>query len=325
MHSTPMSAELSTPTSPLPRSMRLLERGWLSANNIVFLDDDHSASVVDTGYVLHAAQTVAVVRHALDGRQLARIVNTHLHSDHCGGNAALQAAYGGAAHCAVTVPAGELQAVNNWDEDALSFRSTGQQAAGFSAAAGMAAGDLLQLGGMSWRVHAAPGHDPHALMLFQPEARLLISGDALWQHGFGVVFPEMVGESGFAATRRTLDAIAALAPAAVIPGHGAVFTDVAAALARARSRLGVFEANPERHARHGLRVLLKFQLLQQPEGVACDDLRAWFGDAELVARTACHFWPTLTLDALFSETLDALLLAGAASRRDHLVGNADPA
>ncbi|NNM65306.1 MAG: MBL fold metallo-hydrolase [Burkholderiales bacterium] len=325
MHGAPTPTELSTSASPLPRSMRLLERGWLSANNIVFLDDDHNASVVDTGYVLHAAQTVALVRHALDGRQLARIVNTHLHSDHCGGNAALQATYGGAAHCAVTVPAGELQAVNSWDEDALSFRSTGQQAAGFSAAAGMAAGDLLQLGGMSWRVHAAPGHDPHALMLFQPEVRLLISGDALWQHGFGVVFPEMVGEGGFAATRRTLDAIAALAPAAVIPGHGAAFTDVTAALERARSRLGVFEANPERHARHGLRVLLKFQLLQQPEGVACDDLRVWFGDAELVARTACHFWPTLTLDALFSETLDALLLAGAASRRDHLVCNAGPA
>lgn len=312
-------------TPLLPHSMRLLERGWLSANNIVFLDDARTASVVDTGYVLHAAQTVALVRHALGGRQLARIVNTHLHSDHCGGNAALQAAFGGAAHCAVTVPAGELRAVNNWDEDALSFRSTGQQAAGFSAAAGMAAGDLLQLGGMPWRVHAAPGHDPHALMLFQPDARLLISGDALWEHGFGVVFPEMVGESGFAATRSTLDAIAALAPAAVIPGHGAVFTDVAAALARARSRLGVFEASPERHARHGLRVLLKFQLLQQPEGVARDDLRAWFCDAELVARAARHFWPNLTLDALFSETLDALFLASAASRRDHLVCNADPA
>ncbi|OIQ94241.1 hydroxyacylglutathione hydrolase [mine drainage metagenome] len=311
--------------SSLPSSIRVLERGWLSANNIVFLDDARTASVVDTGYVLHAAQTVELVRHAAGGRHLARIVNTHLHSDHCGGNAALQAAFGGAAHCAVTVPAGELRAVNNWDEDALSFRSTGQQAAGFSAAAGMAAGDLLQLGGMPWQVYAAPGHDPHALMLFQPDARLLISGDALWEHGFGVVFPEMVGESGFAATRSTLDAIAALAPAAVIPGHGAVFTDVAAALARACSRLGVFEANPERHARHGLRVLLKFQLLQQPEGVARDDLRAWFCDAELVARTARHFWPNLTLDALFSETLDALFMASAASRRDHLVCNADPA
>ena len=309
----------------LPSSIRVLERGWLSANNIVFLDDARTASVVDTGYVRHAAQTVDLVRRAAGGRHLARIVNTHLHSDHCGGNAALQAAYGGPARCAITVPAGEMQAVNNWDEDALSFRSSGQQASSFSAAAELSAGDVLELGGMPWQAHAAAGHDPRALMLFQPDERLLISGDALWELGFGVIFPEMVGEHGFALTRATLRTIEALAPALVIPGHGAPFTDAAAALARAHARLDAFEAAPERHARHGLRVLLKFQLLQQPEGVARDELRAWFCDAELVARAARHFWPNLALDALFSETLDALFLASAASRRDHLVCNAGPA
>ena len=314
---------MSAQAHPLPPSLLVLERGWLSANNVVCFDDAHQASVVDTGYVQHAAQTVALVRHALGGRQLARIVNTHLHSDHCGGNAALQAAFGGPAHCAITVPAGELHAVNTWDEDALSFRSTGQQAAGFTAAAGMAPGDSLRLGDLDWQVLAAPGHDPHALMLFQPEARLLISGDALWEHGFGVVFPEMVGDAGFAATGVTLEAIAALAPACVIPGHGAPFTDVGAALARARSRLAAFVASPERHARHGLRVLLKFQLLQQPEGVARDLLETWFCDAEFVVRTAGCFWPGTSLHALFADTLDALLLAGVARLGDGLVCNAD--
>ncbi|OZB50171.1 MAG: MBL fold metallo-hydrolase, partial [Thiomonas sp. 14-66-4] len=147
--------------SSLPSSIRVLERGWLSANNIAFLDDARTASVVDTGYVRHAAQTVELVRHAAGGRHLARIVNTHLHSDHCGGNAALQAAYGGTERCAIIVPAGEMQAVNNWDEDALSFRSSGQQAASFSAAAELSAGDVLELGGMPWQAHAAAGHDPH--------------------------------------------------------------------------------------------------------------------------------------------------------------------
>jgi DNA recombination-dependent growth factor C len=53
----------------LPPSLRVLERGWLSANNVVFLDGDE-ATVVDTGYVTHAAQTVELVRHALDGQDI---------------------------------------------------------------------------------------------------------------------------------------------------------------------------------------------------------------------------------------------------------------
>ena len=306
----------------LPASVHVLERGWLSANSIVFFDDDASASVVDTGYVLHAAQTVALVWLAMGSRKLVRIVNTHLHSDHCGGNAALQAAAGGEACCTISVPVGELQAVNDWDEDALSFRATGQHAASFSAAASIAAGDSLNLGGLPWHVYAAPGHDPHALMLFQPEARVLISGDALWEHGFGVIFPEMVGEAGFGATRETLQVIEALGPACVIPGHGAPFMDVAASLVRARTRLRAFEDDPKRHARHGLRVLLKFQLLQH-QSVAREALQAWFEAADLVRRTVQCFWPGCDMRTVFSETLDGLLLAGAARLEAGLVCNAE--
>lgn len=73
--------------------MQVLQRGWLSANNIVFADAQ-ATTVVDTGYHSHAAQTLALVDAALGGRRLDRIINTHLHSDHCGGNAALHAKHG---------------------------------------------------------------------------------------------------------------------------------------------------------------------------------------------------------------------------------------
>ena len=75
---------------PLPPGMTVLERGWLSANNIVFAaqaGDAEGAAVIDTGYVTHSAQTLALIESTLAGQPLARILNTHLHSDHCGGNA----------------------------------------------------------------------------------------------------------------------------------------------------------------------------------------------------------------------------------------------
>ena len=78
----------------LPDSVTVLERGWLSSNNIVIRGDTHCA-LIDSGYSLHAPQTLALVASSLQGRPLDLLLNTHLHSDHCGGNAALQQAYPG--------------------------------------------------------------------------------------------------------------------------------------------------------------------------------------------------------------------------------------
>ena len=75
--------------------LTVFERGWLSSNNVLLTDpaDPRAPAVlVDSGHCTHAAQTVALVARALGGRPLGRILNTHLHSDHCGGNARLQRA-----------------------------------------------------------------------------------------------------------------------------------------------------------------------------------------------------------------------------------------
>ena len=76
----------------LPDSVHFLERGWLSSNNILLVDDDQSI-LIDTGYHTHSQQTLDLVTYVLNGRQLNTIINTHLHSDHCGGNAFLQSAF----------------------------------------------------------------------------------------------------------------------------------------------------------------------------------------------------------------------------------------
>jgi hypothetical protein len=39
----------------LPDSLLVLERGWLSSNNIVFLEGEQAA-LIDSGYVTHAAR-----------------------------------------------------------------------------------------------------------------------------------------------------------------------------------------------------------------------------------------------------------------------------
>ena len=155
----------------LPDNLLVLERGWLSANNIVFLEGEHAA-LIDTGYVTHAEQTVALLRHTLDGRRLTRLFNTHSHSDHIGGNAAVMAAF----DCQVIVPQGIDATIAEWNEEALLLSPLGQSAARFQHHATIAAGDELELGGLNWRALAVPGHDMDALAFHNPERRLLISG-----------------------------------------------------------------------------------------------------------------------------------------------------
>ena len=242
----------------LPDTMRVFERGWLSSNNILFIGKGQTA-LVDSGYQSHAPHTLALVRYALQDRPLDRLLNTHLHSDHCGGNALLQQAYS----CRTTIPAAEADKVRFWDEDELSCSATGQQCPRLTLDDTLAAGDTLSLGELSWQALGAPGHDPHSLILYCADERILISADALWENGFGVIFPELDGGSGFAETRATLELIAGLDVRLVIPGHGAPFTDVQRALDTAFSRIDYLSSNPVFNAQNAVKVLLKFLLLER--------------------------------------------------------------
>ena len=118
----------------------------------------------------------------------------------------------------------------------------------------MGPGQALQAGRRRWHALAAPGHDPHSLVLFDDQTGVLISADALWENGFGVVFPELEGEDAFDEVARVLDLIESLGAHWVIPGHGAPFMTCNAALQRARRRLESFRSDPARHARHAAKV-----------------------------------------------------------------------
>ena len=263
----------STVSHSLPalKGLTVLERGWLSSNNVLIHPvqpsegegEDSAAVLVDTGHANHAEQTVALVRHALQGQRLGWVVNTHLHSDHCGGNQRLREAFG----CEVWVAPGMQDPVQHWRHERLTYVQTGQHCERFAADAELSVQQPLRAGGRTWEVLRAPGHDPDSVMLFDRQAGVLLSADALWENGFGVVFPEVQGEPGFDDVAAVLDLIASLPVQVVVPGHGAPFTDVAAALQRARSRLAGFQADPSRHARHAAKVLIKYHLMeirQQP-------------------------------------------------------------
>jgi len=251
----------------IPPSLRVLVRGWLNCNQIVMLAPGDNV-LVDSGYCTHRERTLEFLssHEGLDRAPLERLVNTHCHSDHMGGNAAIANAYG----CRITIPAGEAKHVEPWTPQSAWMEQFDQRADPFHFDDTIAAGETFEGGGFEWEAYAAPGHDMDALMFFEPVNRILISGDALWETGMGFVWPEEGANPYIEAAREALATIERLAPAIVIPGHGAPFFDAAGSIAQVRSKLDAFARDPVKTARHMAKAMFVFALLDRQTMNAAD-------------------------------------------------------
>lgn len=102
-----------------------------------------------------------------------------------------------------------------------------------------------------WEVHETPGHAPSHVVFYQPDRRLLISGDHLlgrvslyFDYGWS---PDPVGEF-----LRSLDVVERLDVRLVLSGHGRTFTDVQAHIDANRTLVHERLATVERElAAHG--------------------------------------------------------------------------
>ena len=309
--------DLSAGASALPAGITVLERGWLSSNNIL-IQGDRGAALIDSGYCSHAAQTLALVRSSLQGQPLTLLLNTHLHSDHCGGNAALQSAY---PELRTLIPPGLAAHVSQWNPDALSYTPTGQSCPQFRFDALLQPGTELPLGDLLWQIHAAPGHDPHSVILFEPVSRTLVSADALWESGFGVVFPELDGDNAFDEVSATLDLIETLQPAIVIPGHGRPFDDITGALAVARRRLDGFLKSPQRHLQYAAKVMLKFKLLEA-QCLERAELLDWAHGTHYLDTMFSRLFAGQEFSQGLDQLVQELLRAGAATQQGTVLHNA---
>ena len=295
--------------------MRPIIRGWLNCNQVVLRETGDNV-LVDSGYCTHREQTLERIAgpEGLDGDPLERLINTHCHSDHMGGNAAIAAALG----CSVTIPAGEVKHVVPWTPQSVWMAQFDQKADPFHFDDTLRPGESFAGGGFEWQVHAAPGHDMDALMFFEPVNRVLISGDALWENGMGFVWPEEGANPFIEAAHEALSRIEALNPLVVIPGHGAPFPDARGSVAAERARLAGVAAETANNARHQVKVMFVFALLDR-QSMMLDTV------ADYLARIPCYrqmserFLGNLDARALARWLLPELERSGAVVIADGLV------
>ena len=293
----------------LPPSIRVIVRDWLNANHVVLTGRQHTV-LIDSGYGRDAAQTLSSLADVLAGKPLDWLVNTHCHSDHMGGNAEVRRAY----RCRVSIPLDEAPLIDAWDEQSLWLSYADQRCERFAFDDTVTPGDEFDWGDLHWRAIAAPGHDMAALMFFCEEAGVLISGDALWQNGFGIVLPGPDKDGRLAATRATLDTIARLPVRVVIPGHGQPFSEVGPALERSLQRLAAFERDELRMVRHVLKVMFVFSLMDRRR-LGVDELGGYLESVPLYADFN-RLYLQLDRTALADLIVGDLERSGAIRRRD---------
>ena len=300
----------------LPEGMVFIQRDWLSSNSLL-LHNDRSSALIDTGYETHAPLLAELMRHHLSEQPLDEILNTHLHSDHCGGNALLQKLY----PCAqIAVPSFSLETSLDWNEDSLTFLTTGQSCPRFQPHRGISPGDTLELAGFHWQAHHAPGHDNQSLIFFESNHRLLVSADALWENGLAVVFPAFLGGPGFEAVSQTLDEIEKLHPNWVLPGHGRMFQNAANAIALARARLKVFDKHPEKHAWYAAKVMVKFKLMAE-HSMAWTVFFQWAQKASLLSLIHNLYFEQRPWDDWLESICQELIDRKAIERREGCMFN----
>jgi glyoxylase-like metal-dependent hydrolase (beta-lactamase superfamily II) len=99
--------------------------------------------------------------------------------------------------------------------------------------------------GVTLKALHTPGHTPDHVVFFAPDARALFTGDAVLGRGTSVIDPP---EGDVAAYLRSLDAMVALRPRTIYPGHGP-------AVWSALEKLAEYRAHREERERQVLEAL----------------------------------------------------------------------
>ncbi|MEM7114441.1 MAG: MBL fold metallo-hydrolase [Chloroflexota bacterium] len=241
----------------LPSEFRFIERGWFNGNSVLIVGDGKPV-IVDTGHVTAVPETLSLIQQAgVAPESIQHIVTTHCHSDHHGANATLKQLSG------ATIGMGQKTAVffAKYDYHNIWASYLGQEVELVPADVVYEHGDRITLLGLPFEIIHTPGHAPDAISLYQPDYKLLICADAVWENDVSML-NTAVHPDAIAQTELAIERLSQYDIAITLPGHGGPIWDISASFAAAKQRLARFRRDPIHLAWHFTRRILMFQVLR---------------------------------------------------------------
>ncbi len=309
----------ATTGSVLASDIVWVERDFPNANFLLLLGDE--PTLVDTGFVSHARATTALA--AEHTPRVSRVVNTHWHSDHVGGNASLQGA--GAQILGSAVDGAALDRV---DPGCCLAQYLDQPVPPYSIDRALVDGERVRLGEREWQVLEIPGHTPGHLAFWEPADRLLAVGDALSSYDVGWVNVMHHGGAGIDDSLASLRRLRELDARVVLPGHGPLLTEAAGGIDKAIARMERQRADLDAAVGYGARRILAFALMIRG-GIRVDALgdylaeREWARDAAAVLDQQVDVFARELVDSMVSS--GALVVADGTVRPGQAAEPVDPA
>ena len=187
----------------LPPQLHVFVRDWLSSNNILLKSRDGHV-LIDSGYARHAPLTLALLAIATrPGRRAARDARQHALPRRSRRRQCGDRARNTTARSPCPRPRRRSSSAGTARRCCTTTATSGSSAS--SSIACCRPDSTHVWGDLEWQALAAPGHDMGALVFYNAEHRILISGDALWEHGFGFVMPPEIDPAALPATRATIE------------------------------------------------------------------------------------------------------------------------
>lgn len=212
----------------------------------VYLIEDHDGfTVIDAGMGLAAERVIKQLEwRRRKPSDVKRIIVTHAHPDHIGGLPKLKELTGAQVICSAVErpyvqgeqPAPIADPATLPPLAKLMASAPAKPAKGTPVDRVLADGEVLPevFGGL--QAIYTPGHSPGHIALWQPEKKVLFTGDVLMNVPNSLRLPLAAFTADMAENKRSLKRIVLLDPQVVLFGHGAPLMDGAAAKLRTFAR-----------------------------------------------------------------------------------------
>ncbi|MEE4354532.1 MAG: MBL fold metallo-hydrolase [Desulfatiglans sp.] len=291
------------------KDLFFIERGYLNGNHFVYRSVD--PILIDTGCVSDFHETEELIAGlGVNLSHTSKIINTHCHCDHIGGNKIIQDRSG----CDIAMHTIGKFFIDTRDDWSTWWKYYSQEADFFDCTEALEDGETVALGPHRFEVIHTPGHASDGIVLFNRKEKALISSDSLWENDVAVVTTRVEGSTALFHKLKSLEKLKSLDVEIVFPGHGKPFGNIKKAIAKSEGIIENYMVNREAIGNDVLKKITVYTLLMK-KGYDEESFFSYLMGTVWFRETIDHYFRR-EYELKYNEIMNDFLRRGIIERRN---------